>query len=127
MWYCFKYEMLFTLVPNMKRSRLNLIIYNYHNWADSSTLIYLDAIISSMDLTCSSVFRIYSCRDPTCCSLGALDGFTLVTYNGTEMVSLEGSTEGTTGCNLEGFLLGDWIGSIYGIELVTDFGNALGF
>ena len=81
---------LFTLVSYMQISRFNLIIYNICNWSASSTLISRYAIIFSMALNCSSVVRISSCRNPTCCSLGYLDGFTLDTYDGTELVYLEG-------------------------------------
>ena len=82
-------EKLFTLVSNMQISRFNLIIYNFCNWSASSTLIYRYAIISPRDLTCRSVFRVYSCRALTCCPCGALDGFTLGTYDATEIGYLE--------------------------------------
>ena len=83
-------EKLFTLVSNMQISRFNLIIYNFCNWSDSSTLISRYAIIFSRDLTCPSFVLLSSCRYPTCCSLGALDLFTLSTYDGTELGYLEG-------------------------------------
>ena len=54
----------------------------------------------SRDLTCSSVFWISSCRAPTCCSLGDMYRFTLVTYDGTDLESTEGSNEVTTEGNL---------------------------
>ena len=44
-------------------------------------------------------------KDPTCCSLGPLDGFTLGTYDDTELVSLEVSTEVIAEGNLEGLLM----------------------
>ena len=80
------------LVSNMQISRFNLIIYNLCNLSASSTLISCYAIIFSRFLTCSICFRLYSCRSPTCCSLGALYGFTLGTYDYTEIGSPEGST-----------------------------------
>ena len=104
-----------------------MIIYNSCNWADSSILFSPDEIIYSGGLTCSNVVRLYSCRDPTSFSLGALYGFTLCTYDGTDIVSPEASTEVTTGGNLKGLLLVDWLGSLYGIELGTDVDNVLGF
>ena len=79
----------FTLVSNIQISRFNLIIYNFCNWSASSTLISHYTIIFYRSLTCSSVVRLYSCRFPTCCSLGDLNGFTLVTYYGTELGYLE--------------------------------------
>ena len=115
------------LVSNVQIPRFNLIIYNSCNWAASSTLIYTYVIISTRDLNCSSVVRLYSCKYPTCCSFGALDIFTLGTYDGTDLGSPEGSTEVTTGGNLEGLLIGDWIGYIDGIELVTDVGNEINY
>ena len=42
---------------------------------------------------------------------------TLGTYDGTEIGSPEGSNERTTSGNLEGLLIGDRLGSIYGIEI----------
>ena len=53
-------------------------------------------------------------------------GFTLGKYSVTELVSPEVSTEGTTCGNLEGFFLGDWIGSLDRIEIGTNAGNQLG-
>ena len=70
--------------------------------------------------------RLYSCRDPTCSSFGDLDGFTLGTYDGTDIGSLEGWTERTTGGNIEVLLLGDWLGCLDGIDFGTDVGNELG-
>ena len=69
--------------------------------AASSTGIFPDAIIFFMALTCSSVVRLYSCWYPTCFSVGDLDGFTLGTYDGADMVLPEGSTEGTSFCLLD--------------------------
>ena len=46
-------------------------------------------------------------KDLTCCSLGALDGSTLGTYDDTELGYLEGLTEGIVESNFEGLLLGD--------------------
>ena len=91
----------------MQISRFDLIIYNSCHWAASSAYFSPDVIISSRALTCSIVVRLYYYRDPTCCSIGALDGLTIGTYDGTELGSPEGLTEGTTCGNLEGFLLGD--------------------
>ena len=88
-----------------------------------STLISPDSIISYRDLTCSSDVRLSFCRAPTCCSLGYLYVFTLGTYNCTYLGLLEGSTERTTCGNLDVLLLGGWLGSLYGIELGTNFGN----
>ena len=51
--------------------------------------------------------------------IGALYGFPLGTYDCTELGWLEGSTEGTEGVNLEGVLLGYWLGLVDGIELGT--------
>ena len=44
---------------------------------------------------------------PTCCSLRALFGLTLGTYNDTELGSLGGSTEEITEGNYEDLFLGD--------------------
>ena len=74
--------------------------------------MYHSGIISSRDLTCSSIVRLSYYRDTICCSLGDLDGFTLGSYDGTELGSPEMSTEGTIGVNLEGLLLGDLLGSL---------------
>ena len=43
-------------------------------------------------------------------TLGSLDGWSLVTYDGTVIRYLEGSTEGTEEGGLDGLLLGDWLG-----------------
>ena len=43
-----------------------------------------------MDLTCSSFVSISSCRDPTCCSLEPMNGYTLGTYVGIDPGSPEG-------------------------------------
>ena len=48
--------------------------------------------------------------------------FTLDTYDGIYLGSPEGSTSGTTYGNLEVLLLGDWLGSLFGLELVTNVG-----
>ena len=40
--------------------------------------------------------------------------------------SPEGSTEGTADSNLEGLLLGDWLVSLYGLDIVTNVGNEIG-
>ena len=125
-WYFFNSEKCFTLVSNMQILRFNLIMYNSHNWAASSTLISPDAIILYRALTCSSVAHRFSCRSPTFCSIVALYGSTLGTYDGIELISPEGSTEGTTGGNLETLLLGAWIGYLDGLELGTNVGNELG-
>ena len=101
----------------MQTTRFKLIIYNFYNWSASSNLIFLDVIIFSRDLACSSVVRLYYCRSPTCCSLGALDGFTLGTYDDTELGPLEGLTEGITEGKFEGLLLGDWLGSVVGLVI----------
>ena len=45
-------------------------------------------------------------------TLGALDGFTLGTYDGIELGFTEGSTEGTVDDNLEGLFLGALLGAI---------------
>ena len=45
-------------------------------------------------LTCSSVVCISSCRALYCCSLRALHGFPIGTYDCTELGSTEGSAEG---------------------------------
>ena len=47
----------------------------------------------------------YIYKDPTCCYFGALYGFTLGTYNDTELGSLEGSIEGIVEGKFEGLLL----------------------
>ena len=117
---------LFTLVSNMQILRFSLIIYNSHNWEASYSWISPDEIISSRGLNCWSVFLIYSCIYLICCSFVSLDGFTLSTYDGTDLGSPEGSTEVTTGDNLEGLFLGDWIGLIYWINIGTTVGNNLG-
>ena len=83
------------------------MVYNFCNCASSSTLISPDAILFYRALTCSSVVQIFSCRYQTCFSLEDRDGFTIGTYDSTELGSPEGSTEITTGVNLEGLLLGD--------------------
>ena len=109
----------------MQISRFDLILYNYHNWAVSCTLISPDGIIFSKDLTCSSVVSFSSCISLNFCSLKSIDGFTVGTYVGTETGSPEESTEGTTGGNIEWLLLSDWLGCLYGLELGTNFGHAL--
>ena len=122
----FPSKKLFTLFSNMQITRLNLIIYNSYNWASSPTLFYTDKIISSRDLTCSCVVRLYSCRVPTCCSLGALNWFTIGTYDGTELRLLEGSTEVTIHGKLECLFIGDWIGHLDVLDLGTNVGNEIG-
>ena len=62
-------------------------IYNFCNWAASSTLISPDTIIFSRDLTCSISVRLSSCIHLNCFSLGDPYGFTIVTYDGTYIVS----------------------------------------
>ena len=57
---------------------------------------FSDAIMWSRTLTCSIVVRLYYCRDTTCCYIGAIYGFSLSTYDGTDKGSAEESTEGTT-------------------------------
>ena len=49
--------------------------------------------------------RQYIWKEPTCFSLGDLDGFKLGTYDNTNLVSLEGSSEGIAEVNFEGLLL----------------------
>ena len=78
----------------MQMSRFNLIIYNFCNRADSYTFISPDTIVSSRALTCTSVVRLSYCKSLTCCSPGTLDGFTIDTYDDTDLVSPEGSSEG---------------------------------
>ena len=56
-----------------------------------------------------------------------MGGFTLFKYDGTDLVSPEGSTEGTTCDNLEVLLLGDLLGYLDGIYIGTNFGNEIGF
>ena len=82
----------FALVSNMKIPRFDLIIYNSCNWSDLSYLISPGKIIFSRALTCSSAVCLYFCRVPTSCSLVALDGFTLGTYDCTKLGSPEWST-----------------------------------
>ena len=84
-------EKLFKLVFNMQISRFNLIIYNFCKWSASSTLISHYAIIFSRALTYSSVVCLSSCINLTCSSIGSLYGFTLVTYDSTELGYLEGT------------------------------------
>ena len=43
------------------------------------------------------------------------------------LVLPEGSTEITTGGNLEGLMLGNWLGSLDGIDIGTNVFNELGF
>ena len=121
------HQKLFSLVSNMQIPCLSLRIYNSYNWEYSSTLIAPHAKIYSRDLTCSSFVRLSFCRFPTYCSFGALDGFTLGAYDGTDLSSPEGSNEVTIGGNLEGLLLCDWLESLDVIELGTDVSNKLGF
>ena len=64
-------------------------------------------MISSGVLPYSGIVCLSSCRSAACCSLGALDRFTLGTYDGTDLGSTEGSTERGTYGKVEGFLLGD--------------------
>ena len=64
---------------------------------------------------------------PTCCSLEVLDEFKLVTYDGTELGSPKGSNKGTIGANLEGLFLGDRLGYLDGINIVTNDVNELEF
>ena len=122
LWSIFWYH----LVSNMQISRFNLIIYNSCNWAASFTLISPVAITFFSYLACSSVVRLSYCISPSCCSHGALCGFMLDTYDGTERGSTNGSFEITTGGNLEGLLLRDWLVSLDGLDIVTNFGNELG-
>ena len=115
----------------MQILRFSLIVYESCNWETSSTLISPDAIIFSRALTFSSVVRVSYCRDPTYCSLGALDLFTLGTYDGTDIGSTEGSTQLTTGGNNEGLLLGYFLGYINKLgkkinELELSYGKFLG-
>ena len=117
---------MFTLVSNMKIPCLNLIIYNSQNLVASSTLIYHYDMIFYSALTCSSVVRLSYCIYPTCCSLRALDIFTPATYDSTDLVSSYRYTEGTICGNLNSLLLGDWLGSIDGLELGTNVGNVFG-
>ena len=65
-------------------------------------------------------------RDPNFCAFGSLQGFILGTYDGADIGWPEGSTEISTGGNLEGLLLGDWIISLYGIMIGTNVGNEIG-
>ena len=51
--------------------------------------------------------------------------FTLERNDGADIGSPEGSTERTTCGNLEGLLLGDWLGSLYVIKIGTNVGNEL--
>ena len=120
-------EKLCSLVSNIQIPRFSLIIYNPCNWSDPFALISCDKIIFSRNLTCSSVVRLYSCRSLNCCSFGALYGLTLVTYDGTDLGSPEGSTERTTDGNIEVLMLGNWLVSLYGIDIGTNVGNELGF
>ena len=60
-------------------------------------------------------------------TLGALDGFTLGTYDCTQLGLSEGSSEGTADENLEGLLLGALIGSVNGFELVKNEDTEVGF
>ena len=46
-------------------------------------------------------------KDPTCCLLGDMDGFTLGTYAGKKLGYLEVSTEGIAEGDFEVLLLGD--------------------
>ena len=52
-----------------------------------------------------------------------MDGFTLGTYDDTELGSLEGSTEGIIEVDFEGLLLDDWLGSV--IALVIGFNKVI--
>ena len=83
-------EKLFTLVSTKQISRFILIIYKFCNWSASSTIIYSYKIVFSRVLTCSICVCLSSFLDPNCCFLGALYGFTLDTYDGTELGYLEG-------------------------------------
>ena len=121
------YEKLFTLVSKLQIPRLNLIRYNSRNWSASSTLISPDEIIFSRDLSCSSVFRISSCKALSYCSLGDLDGFTLGTYDVTELGSPEVSTEVTKCGNLEVLLIGDWLVYLIVLEIGTNVGMSLDY
>ena len=56
-------------------------------------------------------------KDPTCCSLGALDGFTLSTYDDTDIGYLEGLTEVISEGNFDLLLLGDLLGSVVGLVI----------
>ena len=56
-------------------------------------------------------------KDPTCCSLVAFDGFTLGTYDNTDLGSPEESTEKIAEGNLEGLLLGTLLGSFVGLVI----------
>ena len=55
-----------------------------------------------------------------------MDGCTLGTYDDTDLGSPEGSTEVTKVGNLEGLLLGDWLGYLDGLDPVTSVGNEIG-
>ena len=50
-------------------------------------------------------------------SLGSLDGFTIVTYDGKELGLSKVSTEGTADDNLVDFLLGALFRAVYGFKL----------
>ena len=56
-----------------------------------------------------------------------MDGFTIGTYDVTDIESTEGSTAGTTGVSIEGLFLGDWTGSLDGLEIGKNVGNELVF
>ena len=75
---------------------------------------------------CSSVVGFSSCISPNCCSIGALYGLIIGTYDVTELGTLEVSTEVTTDGNLEGLFLRGWLVSIYGRDIGTNVGNELG-
>ena len=83
-------------------------------------------MIFSRSLTCSIVVRLSSYIAPTSSSFGAMDGFTVGTYYGSDIGSPEESTERTTGKNFYGLFLGEWIGSLDGIEIGTNVVNELG-
>ena len=111
----------------MQIPRLNLIIYNYHNQADLSTLISTDEMIFSKALTCSRVVRLSSCRYSIFYSFGDMYGLRLGSYDCTDIGSPKVSNEGTTCGKLMSLFLGDWIGPLCGLEIGKSFGNKIWF
>ena len=59
--------------------------------------------------------------------LWALYGLEIGSFNGTELVSLEGSTYGNTYYKFDSLFLGAWIGSVDGRDIDTNEGTELGF
>ena len=53
-------------------------------------------------------------------------GFSIGTYGDTRIGSLEVSTERSTGDNLEGLMIGDYLGYLDGIDIGTNVGCELG-